>query len=71
MERALEWLAQRGYAEAILWSFDANARANGFYERHGFRRDGGGKREPQWGDVLEVRYRLSLRSKHMDTAPSA
>jgi RimJ/RimL family protein N-acetyltransferase len=43
-----------------VWSFDANARANAFYEHHGFRRDGAEKREEVWADRLEVRYRLAL-----------
>lgn len=60
MDRALVELRELGYAEATVWSFDANARANAFYEHHGFRRDGAEKREEVWADRLEVRYRLAL-----------
>jgi GNAT superfamily N-acetyltransferase len=60
MQAALEHLHELGYAEATVWSFDTNARANGFYEHHGFRRDGAEKREQIWAGLLEVRYRLPL-----------
>ena len=33
-------LPSMGYDEATVWSFAANERANAFYERHDFRRDG-------------------------------
>ena len=46
-----------GHGEVTVWSFAANERANAFYERHGFRRDGAEKREEVWADLLEVRYR--------------
>jgi GNAT superfamily N-acetyltransferase len=57
---ALAGLAERGFAEATLWSFAANGRANAFYERHGFRRDGSERTEEIWGHVPEVRYRRPL-----------
>jgi GNAT superfamily N-acetyltransferase len=60
MQGALNALRELGYDEAALWSFDANARANAFYEHHGFRRDGAEKREPVWAKRLEVRYRRAL-----------
>jgi len=60
MGAALDELRELGYAEATVWSFDANARANAFYERHGFRRDGAEGREEVWAYLLEVRYRLAL-----------
>jgi GNAT superfamily N-acetyltransferase len=60
MERALEELREMGFAEATVWSFADNARANGFYERHGFRRDGTDRREEVWANILEVRYRRPL-----------
>ena len=58
--RALEGLVTMGFPEATLWSFAANQRANAFYERHGFRRDGSEKHEEVWAGLLEVRYRRSL-----------
>jgi GNAT superfamily N-acetyltransferase len=60
MARALEGLAELGFEQATLWSFDANVRANGFYEHHGFRRDGATRTEAIWAYVLEVRYRRTL-----------
>jgi ribosomal protein S18 acetylase RimI-like enzyme len=60
MGAALDDLRERGYREATVWSFDANERANAFYEAHGFARDGAARREPVWADVVEVRYRRAL-----------
>jgi ribosomal protein S18 acetylase RimI-like enzyme len=60
MEAALADLRERGYAEATVWSFAANERANAFYESHGFERDGAERTEETWAHVLEVRYRRSL-----------
>jgi ribosomal protein S18 acetylase RimI-like enzyme len=57
---ALEDLAARGYTEATVWSFAANDRANAFYERHEFIRDGTERREEHWANLLEVRYRRAL-----------
>ena len=54
---ALHELAGLGYQEATLWSFADNGRANAFYERHGFRRDGGEQRRSIFRGGLEVRYR--------------
>jgi GNAT superfamily N-acetyltransferase len=60
MEAALDDLRRRGYAEATVWSFDANERANSFYEAHGFARDGSTRTEEVWAHLLEVRYRRAL-----------
>jgi len=60
MAHALDALAAGGYEEATLWSFDVNHRANGFYERQGFRRDGAGQRREFSAGALEVRYRRNL-----------
>jgi ribosomal protein S18 acetylase RimI-like enzyme len=57
---ALERLAEEGYRAATLWSFADNARANGFYERHGFLRDGGRQRREFSAGALEVRYRRAI-----------
>ena len=43
MAAALETLRGRGFAEASLWSFADNDRANAFYESDGFTRDGAEK----------------------------
>ena len=60
MTATLDSLRERGHAEATLWSFAANVRANAFYERLGFARDGAEKSEEVWARVIEVRYRRSL-----------
>ena len=60
MAGALAGLHELRYAQATLWSFDVNARANAFYEAHGFERDGARRREQHWGRILEVRYRRDL-----------
>ena len=60
MEEALTELAADGFDEATLWSFDVNDRANAFYERQGFRRDGAGQRREFSAGALEVRYRRGL-----------
>ncbi len=58
--RALEGLAGMGFGEATLWSFATNERANAFYERHGFERDGSEQRDEVWAGLLQVRYRRAL-----------
>jgi GNAT superfamily N-acetyltransferase len=60
MRHALAELAGEGFEEASLWSFDVNDRANGFYESHGFQRDGAGQRREFSAGALEVRYRRPL-----------
>jgi GNAT superfamily N-acetyltransferase len=60
MAAVLDSLRERGCSEATMWSFASNERANAFYERHGFTRDGAQKTEEVWADLLEVRYRRSL-----------
>jgi GNAT superfamily N-acetyltransferase len=60
MAAALEDLRVRGYAEATVWSFGSNERANAFYEAQGFTRDGATRTEEVWANLLEVRYRRAL-----------
>jgi GNAT superfamily N-acetyltransferase len=60
MEAALDDLRARGYAEATVWSFADNERANRFYEARGFARDGTERTEDVWASIREVRYRRSL-----------
>jgi GNAT superfamily N-acetyltransferase len=57
---ALDDLRRRGYSEVTLWSLNANGRANAFYERAGFTRDGTEKSNERWAHLPEVRYRRSL-----------
>lgn len=61
LARAFDGLRESGFAEATVWSFRANERANAFYEKHGMERDGARRREAVWSDVDEVRYRRALR----------
>jgi len=60
MAAALDDLRLRGHAEATVWSFDLNERANAFYEAQGFARDGATRTEEVWAHLLEVRYRRAL-----------
>jgi ribosomal protein S18 acetylase RimI-like enzyme len=60
VERTFELLAEEGYDEVTVWSFDDNDRANAFYESFGFRRDGAGQRREFSAGALEVRYRRPL-----------
>jgi GNAT superfamily N-acetyltransferase len=60
MDAALDDLRERGYTTAVVWSFAANDRANAFYERMGFRRDGGERSNEAWAHTPEIRYRRSL-----------
>jgi ribosomal protein S18 acetylase RimI-like enzyme len=41
MDEAVAWLRGRGRYPIRLWVLDGNARARAFYERYGFRLDGG------------------------------
>ena len=50
---------QRGFAQATLWVFEANAKARGFYERQGWELDvPAGVRDDPWAP--EVRYQTRL-----------
>jgi GNAT superfamily N-acetyltransferase len=60
MEAALGDLAARGFAEATIWSFAANDRANAFYEASGFSRDGAERSEETWAHLPEIRFRRAL-----------
>lgn len=60
MAAVLDSLRERGFAEATVWSFAANERANRFYESHGFERDGAERTEEAWAQLPEVRYRRAL-----------
>jgi GNAT superfamily N-acetyltransferase len=51
-------LRDAGHREAILWTFEANGLARAFYERHGWKADGG--RQERAPGELEIRYRRTL-----------
>ena len=67
LDAAIDATRERGYREAILWMLEGNRRAEAFYERRGWNRDGG-KRSAQYPGVafeagtepIEVRFRRSL-----------
>ena len=59
MQAALDRLAGLPYSEAVLWTFAENERAVAFYERHGWRRDGGEKIHARSGEPA-VRMRRPL-----------
>jgi GNAT superfamily N-acetyltransferase len=59
-QRALQELRANAFDEVTVWSFDENERANAFYERRGFHRDGAEQRNERYGRALEVRYKRSL-----------
>lgn len=56
-EAAIAALASAGFGHATLWVLDGNARATGFYERHGWVGDGATKDDVR-GDVIlhELRF---------------
>jgi GNAT superfamily N-acetyltransferase len=61
MDAAVRALATRGFAEAILWVFEANAPARRFYEHLGWVADGASKPYEIGGAApLELRYRRRL-----------
>jgi ribosomal protein S18 acetylase RimI-like enzyme len=54
-------LAQREFAEAVLWVFVGNERAARFYRAAGWRRDGAVAEQTFWGMKAQVtRYRRAL-----------
>ena len=57
-----EGFARMPQREQVLWTFERNAPARGFYERLGFRLDGGRQVLPMLGDPVEVRYRRLSRA---------
>jgi ribosomal protein S18 acetylase RimI-like enzyme len=61
MAAALAALRAEGFATASLWVLDDNPRAQRFYEREGWARDGGRREEEFLGvSISEVRYRITL-----------
>ena len=54
---ALDALQADGYGRVYLWCIEGNARADRFYQRHGFRRDGGRVQyRISSGEVADVRF---------------
>ena len=55
-----DWLAQEGYATAMLWVLADNPRARHFYEREGWRAEGARVDTVHGTDVEEALYRLPV-----------
>ena len=61
MDAAVRDLTTRGFGEAVLWVFEANAPARAFYERLGWTPDGAAKPFAIGGSTpIELRYRRRL-----------
>jgi ribosomal protein S18 acetylase RimI-like enzyme len=59
-DAGIAYLIERGFPEATLWVLQENARARSFYEREGWRPDGGRKPAYSRPDIFQIRYRRSL-----------
>jgi ribosomal protein S18 acetylase RimI-like enzyme len=63
VDDSLAEMRRRGFREAILWMLEGNDAANSFYERTGWRRDGG-RRESQYypdaPELAELRFRRAV-----------
>ena len=58
---AIAALRARSFVTASLWVLEDNPRARRFYEREGWRLDGGRRKEEFLGvEISEVRYRVTL-----------
>ena len=60
MSAAVGALRAAGNEEAVLWVLEDNPRARRFYEREGWRADGGREGEHLGVRTAEVRYRIDL-----------
>jgi ribosomal protein S18 acetylase RimI-like enzyme len=61
MEAGIRDLTMRGFGEAVLWVFEANAPARAFYARLGWMPDGAAKPLAIGGAApIELRYRRRL-----------
>jgi ribosomal protein S18 acetylase RimI-like enzyme len=59
LDHVVAELRRRGFAELTLWVLEENWNARRFYERYGFRADGGRQTNART-NVPEVRYRTKL-----------
>ena len=59
VDHVLAEFRRRGFAELTLWVLEENLSARQFYEKYGFRLDGGTRTYPKT-EVPEVRYRIRL-----------
>lgn len=58
LEAVEEHLRAREYPRAYLWVLEGNTRAEGFYERHGWREDGTTQLDHRGGYALRERRRV-------------
>lgn len=66
LDAALARLTADGYAEATLWVFAANGAARGFYQRLGWRPDGGERVDARYREP-ELRLRHPLAASDSDS----
>lgn len=66
MDFAAADLIRLGFSEAVLWVFEKNRSARGFYEKYGFRPDGAFKESAFGEGVDEMRYRLPLNRPEIE-----
>jgi len=59
MDHVLREFQRRGFTQVTLWVLEENRKARAFYEKYGFRLDGGTRAYPQTS-VPEVRYRIVI-----------
>ncbi|HXM39272.1 MAG TPA: GNAT family N-acetyltransferase [Gemmatimonadales bacterium] len=59
VDHVLAEFRRRGFAELTLWVLEENRTARQFYEKYGFRLDGGTRTYPKTA-VPEVRYRIRV-----------
>lgn len=61
-EAAMAWLREQGARSAVLWMLRGNTRAHAFYERQGWRLDGGEKvdERPDGFVLNEIRFSRPL-----------
>ncbi len=68
LDAAIGAMRERGYTESVLWMLEGNRRAEAFYERRSWHRDGG-RRPGQYPGItfeagaepIEIRFRRSLQ----------
>lgn len=58
---AVDALRDAGCTDAVVWVYEENGHARGFYERLGWAMDAGPRHFPDWSRP-QVRYRRSLAS---------
>jgi GNAT superfamily N-acetyltransferase len=59
-DHAVAQLRAAGFTEIVVWLFEANGHARGFYERRGWTADGATRTTT--AGALELRYRQTLAS---------